>query len=92
MSGKDKKYMELLQKTAGLTANQRLIVMLYALLAPERDGTVRKTAAQLAALLNLSPTVFSRLRRQMITDGWLEEGDKLGHIRYYRLSPKATGH
>jgi DNA-binding MarR family transcriptional regulator len=83
--------LRLLEHTAGLPANQRLILMLYAAHPTDRAGTVSKTAAELADVLGMSPTVFSRTRRQIVESGWLEESERLGHIRYYRLSPKATG-
>jgi hypothetical protein len=88
------KHLALLLSTAGcgLTANQRLILMAYSMLTTERSGVVLKTGAELAKLLDLDPTVFSRLRRGLIREGWLEEsGSPLGNIRYYRLSEKATG-
>ncbi|MHC0433513.1 replication initiation protein, RepL2 [Streptomyces sp. O3] len=92
MNNDDKiKTLHLLQRTAGMTANQRLVVMLYAVHPADRSGAVIETAAELAKLVGLSPTVFSRTRRQVIEAGWLEESERLAHIRYYRLSPKATG-
>lgn len=91
MNSDDKRNLDLLQRTAGLTANQRLVVMLYALHPTDRAGTVAETGAQLAKLVGLSPTVFSRTRRQAVEAGWLEESERLAHISYYRLSPKATG-
>ncbi|WP_081241053.1 replication initiation protein, RepL2 [Streptomyces viridosporus] len=83
--------LDLLQRTAGMTANQRLVVMLYALHPTDRAGAVLETAANLAELVGMSPSVFSRTRRQVVEAGWLEESDRLAHIKYYRLSPKATG-
>lgn len=74
-----------------MTGNQRLVVMLYALHPTDRSGTVVETAADLAKLVGLSPTVFSRTRRQIVDTGWLEETQRIGHIRYYRLSAEASG-
>ncbi|SES38934.1 hypothetical protein SAMN05421870_1289 [Streptomyces qinglanensis] len=92
MNDEDKhRTLRLLQKTAGMTANQRLVVMLYAVHPTDRAGTVVETAAELAKLVGLSPTVFSRTRRQVIDAGWLEESERLAHIRYYRLKPEAMG-
>jgi DNA-binding MarR family transcriptional regulator len=84
-------HLDLLQRTAGLTAGQRLVVLMYAMLANDRTGAVDMTGKELAALLNLSPTVFSRTRKHLVEAGWLEECDRLGHIHYYRLTDKATG-
>ncbi|MBL3667251.1 replication initiation protein, RepL2 [Streptomyces sp. M2CJ-2] len=91
MNDDDKlKTLRLLQHTAGLTANQRLVVMLYACHPTDRSGAVLETAVELAKLMGLSPTVFFRTHRQVIEAGWLEESERLAHIRYYRLSSKAT--
>ncbi|KPI01766.1 hypothetical protein [Streptomyces mirabilis] len=92
MSSDDKqKNLELLEKTVGMTANQRLVVMLYALHPTDRSGAVLETAANLAKLVGMAPPVFSRTRKQVIEVGWLEETEKIGHIRYYRLVPKRLG-
>ncbi|MGW3313878.1 replication initiation protein, RepL2 [Streptomyces sp. NPDC001073] len=92
MTSDDKqKNLELLEKTAGMTANQRLVVMLYALHPTDRSGAVLKTAAELAKLVGMSPTVFSRTRNQVIDAGWLEQTEKLAHIKYFRLDPKRMG-
>jgi hypothetical protein len=85
------KNLELLEKTAGMTANQRLVVMLYALHPTDRSGAVLETAAKLAKLVGMAPPVFSRTRKQVIEAGWLQETEKIAHIRYYRLDPKRLG-
>jgi hypothetical protein len=41
--------------------------------------------------VGMFPTVFSRMRRQVVEAGWLEETERLAHISYYRLSAKSTG-
>ncbi|MEU5116930.1 replication initiation protein, RepL2 [Streptomyces longwoodensis] len=92
MSSDDKhKNLDLLEKTVGMTANQRLVVMLYALHPTDRSGAVLETAANLAKLVGMAPPVFSRTRKQVIEAGWLEESERIGHIRYYRLDPKRLG-
>lgn len=83
--------LELLEATAGMTANQRLVVMLYALHPTDRSGAVLETAAQPAELVGMAAPVFSRTRKQVIEAGWLEETERIGHIRYYRLDPKRLG-
>jgi DNA-binding MarR family transcriptional regulator len=86
------KFKAFLRRTAGLTANQRLILQMYVNLATDRSGTVEMPGKELALLIGLAPPVFSRLRKQLIEDGWLEEsGRPHGRIHYYRLAPKATG-
>jgi hypothetical protein len=91
ISGDKHKNLELLQATAGMTANQRLVVMLYALHPTDRSGAVLETAANLAKLVGMAPPVFSRTRKQVIEAGWLEQTEKIGHIKYYRLDPKRMG-
>jgi hypothetical protein len=85
------KLLDVLQRTVGMTANQRLVVMLYAMHPTDRAGAVAETGANLAKLVGMSPTVFSRTRRQVVEAGWLEESERLAHISYYRLSQKSTG-
>ena len=65
--------------------------MLYAVHPTDRVGAVIETGATLAKLVGMSPTVFSRTRRQVVEAGWLEESERLAHISYYRLSQKSTG-
>ncbi|MEZ0069934.1 DNA-binding MarR family transcriptional regulator [Streptacidiphilus sp. MAP12-20] len=81
----------LLRRTGELTPTQRLVVMLYALSATDRGGVVRETGRDLASQLNMTPTVFSRMRKQLVFLGWLEESEKFAHIAYFRLSPRALG-
>ncbi|MFE6133522.1 replication initiation protein, RepL2 [Streptomyces sp. NPDC056437] len=92
MNNDDKgKLLDVLHRTAGMTANQRLVVMLYAMHPTDRSGAIIETGAKLAKLVGMSPTVFSRTRRQVVEAGWLEESERLAHISYYRLSAKSTG-
>ncbi|MER5601978.1 replication initiation protein, RepL2 [Streptomyces sp. NPDC002265] len=92
MSNADKREnLRLLEKTAGMSANQRLVVMLYALHPTDRSGAVLETAANLAKLVGMAAPVFSRTRKQVIEAGWLEETERIGHIKYYRLEPKRLG-
>jgi DNA-binding MarR family transcriptional regulator len=86
-------FVRFLQTTADRTATERLILLTYVTLSSdERGGIVNKTGVELAKLLNLAPTVFSRLRRQLVEDGYLEESPqhRLGNIRYYRLTAKVS--
>ncbi|MEU9314999.1 replication initiation protein, RepL2 [Streptomyces sp. NPDC048295] len=86
MNNDDKQeLLDVLHRTAGMTANQRLVVMLYAMHPTDRAGAVIETGANLAKLVGMSPTVFSRTRRQVI------EAGRLAHISNYRLSAKSAG-
>lgn len=84
---------DFLNNTRELTATQRLILMTYWLSADDPTGVLVKTGVDIAELLNLRPTVFSRLRRQLVAEGYLEESarHRLGNIRYYGLTRKTTG-
>ncbi|WP_037599622.1 helix-turn-helix domain-containing protein [Streptacidiphilus rugosus] len=84
-------YRALLCRTSDLTPAQRLVIMLYALSHSDRGGVVRETGQALAEQLGMTPTVFSRIRKQLVQAGWLEESEKFAHITYFRLSPQALG-
>lgn len=81
---------EILGRSAELHPVQRCVVMGYALLSPP-SGTVRKTGEEMAELLGMTAPGFSRTRRELVQLGWLEETDRAGNIRYYRLTEKGTG-
>jgi DNA-binding MarR family transcriptional regulator len=75
----------------GLTPAQRIVVMLYCLSESDRAGVVVQTGQDLARQAGMSPTTFSRVRRQLVEAGWLEPSRKFAHITYFRLSPHALG-
>jgi DNA-binding MarR family transcriptional regulator len=91
MGNEKEQHLALLRRTAGLSPNQRLIVLLYAMVPTDRAGAVCKTGQELSDLVGLTPTMFSRIRRQLVEAGWLEESGHFAHIKYYRLTSKATG-
>ncbi|MEZ0095297.1 helix-turn-helix domain-containing protein [Streptacidiphilus sp. EB129] len=80
-----------LGRSSDLTPVQRLVVVLYALSSTDRGGVVRKTGQDLAAELGMTPSTFSRTRKQLVDAGWLELSEKFAHIAYYRLAPRALG-
>lgn len=83
---------EVLRRTKELPPNQRLVLQLYAIMPKEPGGAVRKTARELAEdELGWTPTLFSRVRGQLVEDGWLEFVDKLSNSPIYRLGERATG-
>ncbi|MGW7256877.1 helix-turn-helix domain-containing protein [Streptomyces sp. NPDC054834] len=84
-------YRAVLRRTAGLSPSQRLIVLLYAMMPTDRAGAVRMTGQELAAEVDMTPTVFSRMRRQLVEAGWLEQSDRFSNIVYFRLTSRATG-
>lgn len=57
----------------------------------DRAGAVIGTGANPAKRVGMSPTVFSRTRRQVVEAGRLEDSDRLAHISHCRLSAKCTG-
>lgn len=84
---------DLLRRTSELPPLQRIVVLLYASKDQTDTGTVPETAASMAGDLGMLPQLFTRVRRQLIEGGWLEEDPEMrvGKVRYYRLTPKATG-
>jgi DNA-binding MarR family transcriptional regulator len=83
---------EVLRRSKALTPNQRLVLQLYATMPKEPGGAVRKTARELAEdELGWKPSLFSRVRGQLVEDGWLEFVDKLSNSPIYRLGERATG-
>ena len=88
--------LEALKRTGNLTPSARLVVQLYVLhaaLNADSDEPVRITARALAEELTMTPPVFSRIRRALVADGWLEEdvNARFAQIRYYRIGPKLAG-
>jgi DNA-binding transcriptional ArsR family regulator len=72
---------------------QRNVLVLYALLGGAHQ-TITEQGGELAARLDMTAAGFSRARRALVADGWLDEDEarKIGNIPYYRLADKATGH
>ncbi|MFH8797671.1 replication initiation protein, RepL2 [Streptomyces sp. NPDC017941] len=83
----------LLKRTSELPPLQRIVILLYASKDQTDTGTVPETAAAMAEELGMLPQLFTRVRRQLIDGGWLEEDAamRIGKVKYYRLTPKATG-
>ncbi|MGA5823862.1 replication initiation protein, RepL2 [Kitasatospora sp. NPDC094028] len=83
---------ELLRRTHNLTANQRLLVVLYN--DPElvgRNGVIEQSAKDLAGIVGWSPTMFSRIRQQLVDAGWLEQSGGRAQVKFFRLTPTAHG-
>lgn len=55
------------------------------------DHAVEKTAAELAELIGAPAPHFSRARRELAHDGWLEHTHSEGQVKFFRLGEKATG-
>ncbi|SEE66425.1 hypothetical protein SAMN05216532_8238 [Streptomyces sp. 2231.1] len=55
-------YRAVLRRTPGLSPSQRLIILLYAMLPPYRAGAVHLPGQELAAKVDMPPTVLSRMR------------------------------
>ncbi|MFI1189647.1 replication initiation protein, RepL2 [Streptomyces californicus] len=83
---------QVMRRSQALTPNQRLVLQTYALMPKEPSGAVRMTARALAEEeLGWTPTLFSRVRGQLVEEGWLEFVDKLSNSPIYRLGERATG-
>ncbi|MEU0770660.1 MarR family transcriptional regulator [Streptomyces albogriseolus] len=64
--------------------------MAYAILGG-LENSVERTAAELAERIGVPASHFSRARRELVADGWLEETHKEGQVRFFRLGERATG-
>jgi len=82
--------LDLLKVTSELPPLQRLVIILYAAMDQDDTGTVPVTGLALAAEAGMTPQLFSRVRRELVAAGWLEEnpGLRIGNVRYYRLTSK----
>ncbi|MEV4560008.1 replication initiation protein, RepL2 [Kitasatospora sp. NPDC049285] len=80
----------LLRRSNAMGPNQRLLLAFYSALPPGEDGTQR-TAQKLAEEMGWAPTFFSRIRKELVEAGLLEEYSKFNNIPYYRLSSRALG-
>lgn len=83
---------DLLKLTKDLPPLQRLVVILYASMDQDETGTVPVTGLHLAAEAGMTPQLFSRVRRELVSSGWLEENPamRIGNVRFYRLTEKAN--
>ncbi|MFF9901198.1 replication initiation protein, RepL2 [Streptomyces longispororuber] len=81
----------LLKKTGRrLNPNQRLVVLLYASSEQRPDGGVMEKASDLAETLGMTPAAFSRTRKELAAEGWLEAVENFGRVKIYRLAPAIT--
>ncbi|MBT2897982.1 hypothetical protein HET64_15440 [Streptomyces sp. McG3] len=55
------------------------------------ERSVERTAATLASLMGVSATHFSRARRELEAEGWVELTHSEGQVKFYRLGQRATG-
>ncbi|MET9464318.1 hypothetical protein ABZY44_05725 [Streptomyces sp. NPDC006544] len=50
-----------------------------------------RTAVELAEIVGVPASHFSRTRRELEADGWLEFTHKEGQVKFFRLGEKSTG-
>ncbi|MEU0630741.1 hypothetical protein [Streptomyces sp. NPDC005989] len=55
------------------------------------EHSVEQTGANLAALVGVPAPHFSRARRELEADGWLEHTHNVGQVKFFRLGETATG-
>lgn len=80
----------LLGRAKDLSPNQRLLLAFYGTLPAGKQGT-EQTGQALALEMGWAPTVFSRIRTELVEGGWLDEYGRFNNVRYYRLSDQAMG-
>lgn len=66
------------------------VLMTYAILGGLENPVV-ETAAELAETIGIPASHFSKSRRELEADGWLEFVFKEGQVKFFRLGHKATG-
>ncbi|MFJ2591253.1 hypothetical protein [Streptomyces sp. NPDC087538] len=66
------------------------VVMTYAILGG-LEHSVEQTGANLASLVGVPAPHFSRARRELEADGWLEHTHSEGQVKFFRLGEMATG-
>ncbi|MFD3641777.1 MULTISPECIES: hypothetical protein [Streptomyces] len=66
------------------------VIMTYAILGG-LERSVERTAATLASLMGVPAPHFSRARRELEADGWVEFTHAEGQVKFYRLGERATG-
>lgn len=81
---------ELQRRVSELSHLKQNIVMTYAIMGG-LESSVECTAAELADRIGVPAPHFSRTRRELETDGWLEYTHKEGQVKFYRLGERATG-
>ncbi|MEU5599542.1 hypothetical protein [Streptomyces sp. NPDC020298] len=64
--------------------------MTYAILGG-LEHPVERTGAELAERIGVPAPHFSRTRRELVEDGWLEHTHSEGQVKFFRLGEKATG-
>ena len=80
-----------LQKRLGeLPHLKQNIVTTYAILGG-LESSVERTGAELAERMGVPAPHFSRARRELVLDGWLEYTHKEGQVKFFRLGERATG-
>ncbi|MFI5726798.1 hypothetical protein [Streptomyces cyaneofuscatus] len=77
-------------RISGLSHLKQNAVMTYAILGG-LERSVERTAAALAGLMGVPAPHFSRARRELEAEGWLEHTHSEGQVKFYRLGEMATG-
>ncbi|MFD9575332.1 hypothetical protein ACFWBI_36620 [Streptomyces sp. NPDC059982] len=80
----------LAQRISALPHLKQNVLMRYAILGG-LETSVEKTAAELAEMAGVPAPHFSKARRELEADGWLEFTHKEGQVKFFRLGERATG-
>ncbi|WP_431983790.1 MarR family transcriptional regulator [Streptomyces qinglanensis] len=78
------------ERTSELSHLKQNLLMTYAILGG-LEYTVERTAAELAERIGVPRSHFSRARRELEAEGWLEHVSSEGQVPFFRLGEKATG-
>ncbi|WP_328406367.1 MarR family transcriptional regulator (plasmid) [Streptomyces sp. NBC_00390] len=77
----------LLEATASLPGADFRVLMSYVTAAPLGE-TIRQTAQDVAAFLQISPGTVSRSLKKLTSSGWLVISYKVGTVPFYKVGPK----
>ncbi|MFF3624871.1 hypothetical protein [Streptomyces sp. NPDC002467] len=77
-------------RISGLSHLKQNLLMTYAIFGG-MEHSVEVTAAELAEIVGVPASHFSRSRRELELEGWMEFTHKQGQVKFFRLGAKATG-
>ncbi|MET9497404.1 replication initiation protein, RepL2 [Streptomyces sp. NPDC006552] len=63
-----------------------MVVLLYAAVPQQPDGSVMTRATELAETVRMTTPSFSRTRKELVSLGWLEQAGRVAQVKIYRLA------
>ncbi|MBV1940796.1 hypothetical protein KUF83_30135 [Streptomyces sp. BV286] len=78
------------RRISGLSHLKQGVIMTYAILGG-LENSVERTATDLAEMIGVPRSHFSRARSELAAAGYLEYTHREGQVHFYRLGEEATG-